>query len=119
MSETTLQDCIDSAEADLREQWEDNECRVASDVEDDIFEIADGHVPIYNATLLEIASSNNDMAFLEPECGPAFDGTPTPINIIAANIYEAITAALYSLAQTLEEEEDERELEEEEEEEED
>jgi hypothetical protein len=115
---TTLQDCLNNAEEALRETWEWNECRYASDVEDDIFEVADGAVPIYNSDLLEVASNSPDMALLAPECGPAFDGTPTPINIIAANIYEAITAELYGVAQALEEEADEREMEEEEEEEE-
>jgi hypothetical protein len=107
--EMTLQRCIDSAEEDLREYWDWNECRYASDVEDEICEIADGAVPIYNSDLLEVAANDADMAILEPDCGPAFDGTPTPINIIAANIYEAITTALYALAQTLEEEAEENE----------
>ena len=102
----TLQSCIDNAIETLKEWWEDGECRHARDIEDDIYEIADGAVPIYNSDLLEVAADSPMVAMAEPECGPAFDGTPTPINIIAANIYEAITEALHIAARDLEEEAD-------------
>ena len=111
----TLQGCIDNAIETLQEWWEDGECRHARDIEDDIFEIADGAVPVYNSDLLEVAVDSPYVALSEPECGPAFDGTPTPINIIAANIYEAIIEALYVEARRLEDEADIAELEEEEE----
>ena len=63
--------------------------------EDRITEIVDGSVPIYTNDLLDIAADNMNMAVLEPELGPAFDGTPTPVNIIAANIYEALMEVAY------------------------
>lgn len=58
--------------------------------EDCISEVADGFTPVYNYDLLQYAANNMQLALDEPDIGPAFDGSPTPINIIAANIYEAI-----------------------------
>jgi hypothetical protein len=69
--------------------------------EDQIHEIADTSVPVYTADLLQLGSDNWDLMLTEPEIGPAFDGTPTPVNIIAANVYETIGAALYEDLQTL------------------
>ena len=63
---------------------------------DTIHEIADGCVPVYTSDLMEMAAGNyNDLATTEPELGPAFDGSSTPVNIIAANVFEAIEAALW------------------------
>lgn len=62
---------------------------------DTIHEIADSSVPIYTADILRCALANISLAVDEPELGPAFDGTPTPINIIAANIFEYIEAQLW------------------------
>ncbi len=61
---------------------------------DDIHEIADSHTPIYNSTILEFALEDMDLATEEPEVGPAFDGSPTAINIIAANIYDRLYGEL-------------------------
>ena len=60
-----------------------------------IGECADSTTPVMNYTLLRIAANDNEVALREPDIGPAFDGTPTPINIIAANIYELLNEALY------------------------
>ena len=63
---------------------------------DMINEIADGAVPVYHSDLIEVAmSSIGSIATVEPELGPAFDGRPTPTNIIAANIYEALCTAMW------------------------
>ena len=86
----TLEDVLDSALEDMRERIEDGED------EDCIAEIADNHTPVYNWDILNLASENNFLATNEPELGPAFDGKATPINIIAANIYEAISNHLYA-----------------------
>ena len=59
---------------------------------DIIHEIADSNVPVYNHDILKMASEEYDLSLAEPELGPAFDGTPTPVNIIAANIFEALEA---------------------------
>lgn len=75
--------------------------------EDRCSEIADSSVPIYNYDLLHMAAQDNDLALSEPECGPAFDGTATPVNIIAANIYEALSNALYQRLYELQEDGDE------------
>jgi hypothetical protein len=61
-----------------------------------LHEIANGCVPVYNADILDVAASDHDVSLREPEIGPAFDGTPTPINIAAANIYELIEEALWA-----------------------
>lgn len=69
-----------------------------------IAEIADGAVPVYTAEILRIAARDIALATAEPEIGPAFDGTPTPVNIIAANIYEHIAAALWEEWRDIEQE---------------
>ena len=91
----TLQDIIDGAVDELREWCKDNP---DGDPTHDgaLHEFADGAVPTYNYDLLQLAAElSNGLALTEPEIGPAFDGTPTPINIIAANVYEAVEAALW------------------------
>ena len=78
--------------------------------DDYIFEVADGSVPVYTADLLEYGSANWELLTTEPGIGPAFDGSPTPINIIAANIYEAVSNYLHGeLDSIIEELEDESE----------
>jgi hypothetical protein len=62
---------------------------------DVIHEIADGSIPVYTSDLLRLAAESNDLATATPELGPAFDGEPTPVNIIAANLFEAIEEALW------------------------
>ena len=85
-----------------REQMVRSEVReradeLAEDVypEDTLHEIIDGSVPIYTSDLMDIAADNIDMATLEPEIGPAFDGSSTPVNIVAGNIFDALTVAAY------------------------
>jgi hypothetical protein len=72
-----------------RRDYPDEDCH------DVIHEVADSNVPIYTSDLMLLAAEDIDLAVGEPECGPAFDGKPTPVNIIAANVYERIRAALY------------------------
>ncbi len=66
---------------------------------DTIAEIADSFTPIYYYDLLQLAANNLCLGTDEPELGPAFDGSPTPCNIIAANVYEAISNHLFETAQ--------------------
>lgn len=84
------------ARNELRDRWneyrEDFDAGCEGDV---IHEVADGHVPCYTSQLLELANDDNSLATDEPELCPAFDGTATPVNIIAANVYEKLTAALW------------------------
>jgi hypothetical protein len=53
-------------------------------------EIADGLVPVYTAELMRIGASEVELAVTEPDCGPAFDGRPTAVNILAAVLYERL-----------------------------
>jgi hypothetical protein len=81
-----------------------------TDKYDMIFEIADSNTPIYTSEIMQLGADNIDLAVNEPDIGPAFDGTPTPANIVAANIFEEIQNYLYEniglLESELEEEED-------------
>jgi len=56
-----------------------------------ITEIADGQVPVYTATSLEMAANDIELAMENSDLCP--DGSP--IEIINANIYEAISAAMW------------------------
>ncbi len=94
MSDRTLDERVDDALTDLKDWLEANPGGDPS-YDSTIHEIADGAVPIYYSDILQMAADNNFLALEEPEIGPAFDGTATPINIIAANIYEHIYHALY------------------------
>lgn len=60
------------------------------DLHDLAHEVADSCVPVYTDQLLELAADNYNLAVDTPELGPAYDGAPTPINIIAANVYERL-----------------------------
>ncbi len=74
---------------DVNEMYKDEEDN-PDWVHDIIFEVADSNVPIYTSDLLDVASNDNWVATNKPGLGPAFDGKPTPTNIIAANIFEGI-----------------------------
>ncbi len=102
---TTLRDIIDGAREELRE-WckNDPDCDPTDEA---IHEIADGAVPIYISDLMEMAVNSISLATATPELGPAFDGTPTPVNIIAANVYEAVETALYEEWETIKDEREE------------
>jgi len=95
MSET-LTSTLQDARAAFREALDyDPDILDSEDPPDDlIWETADACTPVYYSDLLDVASSNHDMILGQPDIGPAFDGTPTPINIITANIYEAIAEDL-------------------------
>ena len=85
---TLLQDARDS----LKNDYDLLDAKYPSDL---IAECADGFVPVYTSDLLEYGSANWELMTDEPGIGPAFDGSPTPINIIAANIYEAVSNHLH------------------------
>jgi hypothetical protein len=89
---TTLRELQNDAVEELREWCNDNPVELPHDV---IHELADSITPIYTNTLMQLAAENIRLATKEPELGPAFDGSPTPVNIIAANVYEAICDALW------------------------
>ena len=70
---------------------------------DMIQEIVEAWLPLYTYDLLTLARENLYLATAEPELGPAFDGSPTPINIIAANVYEYLWEKAWNHFNTLEE----------------
>ena len=72
------------------------------EISDLIFETADQMVPIYTYELLELAQDDLYLATEEPELGPAFDGKPTVVNIIAANVFEALESDLWEYWNELE-----------------
>ena len=104
---TRLIDVIANAKEELEDevesQFETNDDRLhfLKEPHDRIHEIADGSVPVYTSDLMEMAANDNNLACDEPELGPAFDGSATPVNIIAANVFEAIEDGLWEKAQEL------------------
>lgn len=91
-------------DSDKYESFEELEQGI--EISDMIFETADSMVPVYYSELLDLAADNNNLATDEPELGPAsgcnFDGTNSPINIIAANVFEALESYLWHCWQELE-----------------
>ena len=96
----SLYEIIQAAKEELRERFSPDE-PYRSDL---VHEIADSSVPVYNHELITLAYNDMNLAVDTPELGPAFDGSPTPCNIIAANIYEAIASELYQFLYKLEQE---------------
>lgn len=99
----TLDSLVADAVEELR-QWQTDHPD-ESEPHDAIHEIADTAVPVYTGDLLRLAAENLQLATDEPELGPAFDGTPTPVNIIAANVFEHIEQALWAAWQEMLDEE--------------
>jgi hypothetical protein len=77
--------------------------------EDVVHEFADSAVPVYTWDIMQMAANNTSLATDEPELGPAFDGSPTPANIIAANIYEHVAGELYTALYEWQKEQEETE----------
>jgi len=88
-----LYNTLEGLKEDLQDWINDNPGD--NDPGDTIFEIADSGVPVYTGDLLQFALDHLDFATAEPDLGPAFDGSPTPTNIIAANIFEYLEAELW------------------------
>lgn len=94
---TTLYDIRKSAIEELEDLIENQ------DPDESIHEIADSSVPVYTGDLMQLAADNIDLATNTPELGPAFDGSPTPVNIVAANVYEYIVQELHDALHELQE----------------
>ena len=88
-----LQNDVNNAKEELESWIKENP--YDNDPGDFIFETTDSSVPIYNSDILQYANNNSSLSVDTPELGPAFDGSPTPINIIAANIFEYINNELW------------------------
>ena len=84
------------------EDWQDTLDEVANfECEDWIHEIADTSVPVYTYDIMECAMEDMSLATDVPEIGPAFDGSQTAANIVAANIYEKVCNHLYDMEQSI------------------
>ena len=94
---------LKDARAEYLERRRDYPSEDASDV---AHEVADSNVPVYTAELMRLASEDIELATAEPDIGPAFDGKPTPVNIVAANLYETILAECYEAESEREEPEE-------------
>jgi len=88
-----LYDRIKMAKEELR-QWA-NRNPDNGNPGDTIFGIANSSVPIYDYEILQMAMNDLSLAIDSPESGPAFDGSPSPINIIAGNILEMLRSELW------------------------
>ena len=103
----TMQGIIQDAKQELEQRVRDMkpEDRAAfledPDYSGVLSEITDSSVPVYTSDLMDLGASDNNLATDTPELGPAFDGSPTPSNIIAANIYERVQQALYEYVEEL------------------
>lgn len=103
----SMWDLEQSLRAEIRERAD--ELKDETYPEDIVTEMADGWVPIYTYDLMRYAANDLDLAVDEPELGPAFDGSPTPVNIIAANIYERLQGVAFDALEELRDEWDEEE----------
>lgn len=100
----TLRDLEQGVKEAVREYFEYDPDAEPSDA---AHEAADSWVPPYTHDLMQLAADNIDLAVTEPELGPAFDGSPTPVNIIAANIYERLLDAAWEVLREIEEADEE------------
>lgn len=108
----TLTEIIEDAKKEFLDYLHENEDMRHSRnffPSDQAHEIADSSVPIYTADLARLAADYLELFTNEPEIGPAFDGRPTPSNIVAANIYEEVYKALMDVLQEWEDNEPEDE----------
>lgn len=94
---TTLQELRQYA----RDNLDEAKSYGIEDLHDTVHEIADGLVPVYTSDLMQLAADNLNLATDTPELGPAFDGSPTPANIVAANVYEWLEAEIWEYANEL------------------
>lgn len=94
MAKYSLYDLQESVKEAVRECFEHDPDAEPSDV---AHKVADGWVPVYNDDLIQTAADTMSLATDVPELGPAFDGSPTACNIIAANIYERLLDAAWEV----------------------
>ena len=67
---------------------------IGLEIYDIIHSCSDENVPLHRGDLMELAREYPDLMTDEPELGPAFGGEPTPINLLAANVFEWIVEGL-------------------------
>jgi len=88
---TTLSELNSLVRGEIQDWVSDNPEDDDIDHDGSLSEIVDRAVPVYNSELLQLAADNNRLATAEPPVRWCLDGTPTPINLITANIYEHLS----------------------------
>ena len=103
-----MSDTMWGLEQSLRAEIRENRTDILAEQypEDRIVEMIDGWVPVYTAEIMRIAADDPWLATAEPEVGPAFDGSPTPVNVIAGNIYDRLSAAGFEELETIRQEDE-------------
>ena len=97
----TLYDLEEEVRQEVRAWAEDHPNNDDIDYDGSLYGIVDSAVPIYTGDLMELAANNIALASDKPELGPAFDGAPTPVNIVAANVYEHLSGVAWVEWQTI------------------
>jgi hypothetical protein len=99
-------------EQDIRAEVQERAKELREDVypADTLTEMVDSAVPVSYSVLLDVANEDRSLMFDEPELGPAFDGEPTPVNIIAANIYERLNIAAFDEWNDVEDEDEDEDV---------
>jgi hypothetical protein len=92
-----LQDVIESAKSELMQEIVHDELSF-DDACDRVHEISDSNVPVYHGELIQLAQDDMTLMLEEPELGPAFDGSSTAINVLAAVVYERICQEVGEIA---------------------
>ena len=89
----TMQTLRDDARAELRERWNDDaekDLATFGDPSDTIHEIADSHVPVYNAARLEAIASDVTVASRDLELA---EGATGILELCGIAIYEDLWLA--------------------------
>ena len=100
----TMWDLEQSLRAEIRENRAD--ILAYKYPEDMVTEMVDMAVPIYTSEIMRLAADDPWLASTEPEVGPAFDGSPTPVNVIAGNIYDRLCVAGFEELEAIRQEDD-------------
>jgi len=80
----------------IKENPEYDRDEIMDEINEEIHEIVDSAVPIYNHEIMACASVS-DIWTRESELGPAYDGSPTLLNITAGLIYEYLSDYAYEV----------------------
>ena len=96
----TLQQLKEGAKEQLQEAIAEN---WYAHIEDGIYEIADGFIPVYYSDMLEVLYTSNDLDFVDEHNPPS--NIKSIYDIIQWNIYNELIAYLYRELDELQEEE--------------
>jgi hypothetical protein len=96
-----MEELTTSAREDLRQWAMSNVGNVPRyELDDQIHEVADGHVPVYTAELMQLFVDNVSLAMVEPELGHGTAGN-NMVGMAQAIVYEELTADLHTFAEEL------------------